>query len=81
MRLDPFSQLDIRVDKKWNFSGFSLDVFLDVQNVLAQENPQIPQFGLDRTETGEVITPEQLVEVTTISEGSILPSLGIVLNF
>jgi len=81
VRLDPFSQLDIRVDKKWNFSGFSLDVFLDVQNILAQENPQIPQFGLDRNESGEVITPEELVQVTTISEGSILPSLGIVLNF
>jgi hypothetical protein len=81
VRLDPFSQLDIRVDKKWNFSGFSLDVFLDIQNVLAQDNPQIPQYGLDRTETGEVITPEELVQVSALSEGSILPSLGIVLNF
>lgn len=81
VRLDAFQQLDIRVDKKWNFKRFSLDVFLDIQNVLAQNQPQEPQFGLDRTETGEVVEPQQLVEVTNLSEGSVLPSIGIVLNF
>lgn len=80
-RLDPFNQLDIRVDKKWNFRSFSLDLFLDVQNVLSTQNPQPPQFGLDRNADGEIIEPQQLVEVTSLDNSSVLPSLGIVLNF
>jgi hypothetical protein len=75
VRLDPFGQLDIRIDKKWSFKRFSLDLFLDVQNVLAQVNPSEPQFGLDRDENGQVVA------IPLETEGSVLPSLGIVLNF
>ncbi len=80
-RLDAFNQLDIRVDKKWSFPNFSLDLFLDVQNVLAQAAPEPPAYGLDRDENGEVIQPEQLVQVNSMIEGEILPSIGIVVNF
>ena len=81
VRLDAFQQLDIRIDKKWNFQGFSLDIFLDIQNALSQNQPQVPQFGLDRTEVGDIIEPRQLIEVTNLSEASVLPSIGIVVNF
>lgn len=81
VRLDPFSQLDVRIDKKWNFQKLSLDLFLEIQNVLASANPSEPRYGLDRNEQGEVIMPRQLVRVDTSSEGGVLPSIGIVLNF
>jgi len=81
VRLDPFTQLDIRIDKKWSFSAFSLDVFLEVQNALASDNPELPQYGLARNENGEVTTPEELVQVSTTQEGEVLPSIGIVVNF
>ncbi len=81
VRLDPFSQLDLRVDKKWSFKKFSLDLFVDIQNVLSQNQPSEPQYGLDRDETGAVITPEKLVLISAMDSGSVLPSLGVVLNF
>lgn len=80
-RLDPFSQLDFRVDKKWSFEKWSLDLFIDVQNVLGQALPAEPAFGLERNEEGNVINPPSLVQVNTVQTGVVLPSLGLVLNF
>lgn len=81
VRLDPFSQLDVRIDKKFNFENLSLDVYLEIQNVLAQSSPSEPRYGLDRDENGEVITPRNLVRVDATDTGEILPSIGLVLNF
>ena len=81
LRLDPYSQLDIRVDKKWSLTKLSIDVYLEIQNILAQENPQVPQFGLNRTEDGEVITPRELVQVNLNNTANVLPSIGLVVNF
>tara|TARA_R100000963_G_C4632991_1_gene97633 strand:+ start:219 stop:887 length:669 start_codon:yes stop_codon:yes gene_type:complete len=81
VRLDPFSQLDIRIDKKWSFTNVSLDVFLEIQNVLAQTGPSEPRYGLDRNENGEIITPRNLVRVDLTQDASVLPSIGLVLNF
>ncbi len=80
-RLDPFSQLDLRVDKKFNFEKFSLDLYLDIQNVLNQSTPSEPNFGLDRDDNGDVIPPATLIRVDTEDNSSVLPSIGIVLNF
>ena len=33
MRLPAFAQLDVRIDKVWTFNNWSLDLYLDVQNV------------------------------------------------
>ncbi len=81
VELDPFSQLDVRIDKKWSFSAWSLDLFLDVQNVTATSNPSEPQFGLERLENGQVVMPENLVRINAAADGSVLPSLGVVVNF
>ncbi len=79
-KLGVFNQLDVRIDKKWNFKKVSLDVFLEVQNALNQNIPSQPSFGLARTDDGSVATPRQLVQITQ-SPSSVLPGLGIVLDF
>ncbi|HAB81471.1 MAG TPA: TonB-dependent receptor, partial [Flavobacteriaceae bacterium] len=38
-KLDPFNQLDIRIDKKWFYKAVALDFFIEVQNALANANP------------------------------------------
>jgi hypothetical protein len=81
VRLDPLSQLDLRIDKKFNFQNLSLDIYLEVQNVLMQASPSEPRYGLDRNEVGDVITPRRLVKVNTNEEAELLPSIGLVLNF
>ena len=80
-KLDAFSQLDLRIDKKWNFKKFAFNIFLDVQNALAQKIPQPLDFGLNRdTTSGQIINPKSLVAVNG-AEGNVLPSLGIILDF
>jgi len=79
-RLENFQQLDIRIDKKWNFRALSLNVFLEVQNVLGAVAPAPPSYGLDRSETGELITPTSLIVIPE-DEGSTLPSFGVAVDF
>ena len=79
-KLDVFSQLDLRIDKKWNFKNLSLDVFIEAQNVLGQEIPQPTQFGLSRDNTGTIINPRSLTPIETDS-GQIIPSIGVVVDF
>lgn len=80
-RLGSYSQVDLRVDKKWSYSAWSLDLFFEIQNLLASANPQEPSFGLDRDEAGEILLPRQLVQVNTNNSATVLPSIGIVINF
>ena len=79
-KLDVFSQLDLRIDKKWNFKNLSLDVFIEAQNVLGQEIPQPTQFGLSRDNTGTIVNPRSLTPIETDS-GQIIPSIGVVVDF
>lgn len=81
VRLQPFNQLDVRVDKKWNFKRFSLDAYLDIQNLLAVASPSEPSYGLNRDDAGNIVEPRTLVIVNANETGSVLPSLGLVVNF
>lgn len=75
-----FSQLDIRIDKKWNFEKLSLDLFIEAQNILSQDTPQPPEFGLNRNTNGAVVEPRSLVEIPQGS-GQVIPSIGVVVDF
>jgi CarboxypepD_reg-like domain/TonB-dependent Receptor Plug Domain len=80
-KIGVFSQLDFRLDKKWNFKKYALDVFIDVQNLLNQQIPQFPSYGLDRNETtGQINLPNKLVQVPDAKSASI-PTIGIILDF
>ncbi len=78
--LDVFSQLDIRIDKKWNFEKWSLNVFIEAQNILAQDIPQPADFGLARDSMGNILEPRSLVEIEQ-GDGQAIPSIGIVVDF
>lgn len=80
VRLDPYNVADIRIDKKWNFKKFALDLFLEVQNAFASATPESPSYGLNRDETGKIVEPRELV-IVPASDASILPILGIVVDF
>lgn len=79
-KLETFSQLDIRVDKKWNYSQFSLNIFFEVQNVLGQSIPRPNEYGLSRDMSGNLITPLSLSQIDQDTSTSI-PSIGIVVDF
>jgi outer membrane receptor for ferrienterochelin and colicin len=79
-KLDVFNQLDVRIDKKFNFSKFSLNIFAEAENILAQAIPQPPQYILSRNNDGSITEPPSLSTVNT-SNNQIIPSIGIVLDF
>jgi hypothetical protein len=56
LRLDAFNAMDLRVDKKWNFKGWSLNLFLDIQNLYNSFNPTQPGFTLALNPDGSVAT-------------------------
>ncbi|MEM9835973.1 MAG: TonB-dependent receptor [Bacteroidota bacterium] len=80
-RLAAFSQFDLRIDKKWNFKKVSLDLYLEIQNLLNQAPADEPRYGLVRNEAGQVIEPNRLEVVNTDPQGQILPTIGAVINF
>lgn len=80
-RLNAYNQADIRVDKRWNMTGFTLEAYLEVQNFLGSDIPSSPQYGLLRDETGQIIEPRSLAIIEGIDNSRILPTIGIVANF
>ncbi len=79
-KLAIFSQLDVRVDKKWNFKKFAFDLFIEAQNILGQDIPNPTDFGLNRDAMGMVVQPQSLVAIEE-DGGQIIPSIGIVIDF
>ena len=64
LRLRAFHAADLRIDKKFNFKKWTLDLFLDIQNAYNSKNPTSPSFTLKRnpdetiaTSTGEPYNP------------------------
>jgi len=74
-RLRQFNATDIRIDRKWDFSNFSLDIYFEIQNVFAQNTPSEPSYLLQNGSNPELVRVDQL------SESSILPTIGVILDF
>lgn len=79
-KLEIFSALDVRLDKKWNFQKFALNLFIEAQNILGQNNPSPPDYGLNRDADGMVIQPRSLAIIEQ-DPGSVIPGIGIVIDF
>ena len=78
-KLAIFSQLDVRIDKKWNYPAWTLNIFFEVQNMLAQEIPTPPEYGLSGDDSGNLITPLALTQLEQTNTP--IPSIGIVVDF
>jgi outer membrane receptor protein involved in Fe transport len=92
MELRAFHASDVRIDKKWNFRRFTLDIFLDVQNWYVSKNPGLPQYTFQRNadNTDFVTTDGQPVKqngsnaipfILLNDEASVLPTLGFIIEF
>ena len=81
-----FHQLDIRIDKKWFFESWSLDVFIEVQNATGAAVPQPAFIDVVRNPlTGEPIpsvdTPGYYdARALDPSSGAVLPALGLIVE-
>jgi len=88
-RTGSFSSLDMRIDKKWNFSRWALNVFLDIQNVLNIKNLTPPTFTLKRnpdnsfaTSDGNAYNGQNGVPIyLENTSGARLPTIGMNIEF
>ncbi|MCK9560217.1 MAG: TonB-dependent receptor [Candidatus Marinimicrobia bacterium] len=89
-RLGNFFQLDIRIDKSFNFARWSLLVYLDIQNVFNSqaEQPDIVLPVYDASGNPVILNPgdpldDQRYDLRSIANttGTILPSIGITVDF
>lgn len=92
LRLGAFHALDIRLDKKWNFKNWALDLYLDVTNVYGGVQPQYPQYTFQRTDDNSAFatTDGQPVRsdgsnaipyVIKESDPVIIPTIGFIIAF
>jgi hypothetical protein len=92
LRLASFNSMDIRLDKKWNFKKWSLDVYVDISNVYASAQPQYPKYTFQRTpdNSGFQTTDGQPVNtngsnaiplILDNSDPVTIPSIGFILEF
>lgn len=88
LRLRSFNQLDIRVDKLWYFKKWTLNLYLDIQNVLNYKAQQAPRLSTKQDENGTKETYTDGNGVTRYvansianTAGLILPTIGIIVEF
>lgn len=83
-RLDPYWQIDLRVDKNFYFRKWTLGIYLDLQNVTFSKIRQ-PDAYLS---TGEIVNPDALpadqryaLELLELYSGTIVPAIGVTVEF
>lgn len=91
-RLPLFQQLDVRVDKKFNFRKTSLILFVDFQNAFLYKTPSLPKFTFERnmdnsgfaTTDGAPIAADGSNGIPLIlrdRSATIVPSIGFIFEF
>lgn len=86
-RLKPFHQLDIRIDKQYFFNKWTLMLYVDIQNVynfkFQEQDLFIPQKDANGNNIVDPQNPDRYLMQTIQNDGSgtILPSLGIIVQF
>ena len=79
--LNDFTKLDVRIDKRWNFKSTSMNFYIDVENLLMDEIPVPPEYGLQRDGNLNIVNPRNLIEVISDNRSSLIPSIGFVFDF
>lgn len=89
-RLNAYHGVDLRIDKEYFFDKWSLNIYFDVQNVYNFQAEQSPYVDLTYDDNGQAIienpdapSNEQKYQLKTINDfsGTVLPTLGIILDF
>ncbi len=87
-----FNAGDIRIDKKWNYKRFTLDVYLDIQNFYGATSFGIPQYTFKRNadNTDFVTTNGQPIQqngsnaipvILANEDKTVLPTIGFIIEF
>ena len=80
LRFKAYHQLDLRVDKSYFFKHWTLNCYLDIQNLYnfkAEEQSNYLTNGVNASDP----TRYNLKEIPSEGSGTILPSIGIIVEF
>lgn len=83
LRLKPFHQLDVRLDKMFYLKKSTLNFYVDVQNLYGFAGDQ-PQNIIVKEENGNRIIENGkyvLQEIPSTGGGTVLPTIGIIVEF
>ena len=85
-RFKTYSQLDLRIDKTWFWKKFSLNFYVDVQNVLAGEAIEQPYLIPTLDANGNKIidannSSKYVLESVENTSGTVLPRFGVIFDF
>ncbi len=78
-------QLDVRLDKRFYFNKWSLNVYMDVQNAYNYQAPLAPFITVERDDNGIALDDPNdhsrylMKEVSNFS-GTLLPSIGLIIE-
>ncbi|OOG70502.1 TonB-dependent receptor [Algoriphagus sp. A40] len=86
VRLDPFHQLDLRIDKKYYFKRWNLNWYVDIQNIYNFQAEQAPILIPVRDDSGNILLdpndPNRYqLKLIENPAGSVLPTVGIIVEF
>lgn len=92
LRLASFNSMDIRVDKKWNYKKWSLDLYFDMTNAYAASQPASATFTFKRTDDnknfvttdGKPLRVDGSNGVPLILDNSskvVIPTIGFIVEF
>lgn len=79
-RLNVYTQLDFRIDKTWFLKRYSINLYLDIQNVYATSNDRPPFLipdGVDPADSTRYV----LEEIDNTGQGRAVPRIGVIVDF
>ena len=91
-RLSSFHSADLRLDKRWNFKKYSIDLFTEILNVYNAKSPSYPQYTFKRNDsnTSFLTTNGQPIQtngsnaipfILNDKSGNVLPTIGFIVEF
>ncbi|MDX5478287.1 MAG: TonB-dependent receptor, partial [Cyclobacteriaceae bacterium] len=86
LRLKPFHQLDLRIDKRYFFEKWNFNWYIDIQNAYNREAEQPPILVPVRDDQGRLqVNPNDPSSYQTKlipnPTGTLLPTIGIIVEF
>ncbi len=86
LRQNVYNQLDLRVDKTWYKDKYSLNLYLDIQNVYNYQVEEQPILTTQKDDDGNsIVDPSDssryLLEELKNEVGLLLPTIGVIIDF
>lgn len=85
LRSNLYSQLDVRVDKTWFYKKWSLNLYLDIQNLYnaqaQQQSYLVPTFDDNGNNIIDASGTKYILDEIEGTSGNPLPSIGVIVDF